>query len=220
MRELEPTVFVVDDDAPTLRELEALLKSVRLRTEPYLSAEDFLRDYDRSCPGCLILEDCLPGLGGIGAYRRLRQDGDSIPVIFLAGHSTVRAAVRAMQEGAFDYLEKPFDHSYLVERVQAAIAQDQENRRQEARREEIIRRFQNLSSREIAVLDQLIAGRTSKTIARHLGIGSKTVDVHRANIMKKVGANTPADLVYLALQSGHSRERPFSKLQDRLCITA
>jgi two-component system response regulator FixJ len=212
MKELEPTVFIVDADGPTLKDLEVLLQSVRLRTETYLSAEDFFGNYHHSRPGCLILNDRLPGVGGIGAYRRLRQEGDHLPVIFLTGHGTVATAVRAMREGAFDFLEKPLDHQYLIDRVQAAIAQDRDHRRQRAEHEGIARRFQALSARELAVLDGVVSGQTSKAIARTLGIEPKTVDVHRANIMRKVGVVTPTDLVYLALQSGHSRERPFSYL--------
>lgn len=213
-RALEPTVYVVDDDAAVLEGLEALMESARLRTEVFRSVEDFFGKDDRPRPGCLILDDHLPGVGGIGAYRRLRQSGDSLPVIFLTGYATVAGAVRAMREGAFDFLEKPPEPQYLVDRVQAALAQDQENLRREARWKEIARRFQNLSARELAVLDQLVRGRTSKTIAQNLGLEPKTVDVHRANIMRKVGAATSAVLIYLALASGHSREHPSCKLQN------
>jgi FixJ family two-component response regulator len=211
MRALQPIVFIVDDDAPTLKELEAVLQSVRLRTESYPSADDFLRNYRRAHPGCLILGDCLTGAGGIEAYRRLRQDGHALPVILLTGQGTVPTAVCALREGAFDYLEKPYDHQYLIERVQAAIAQDRQNRRQEARQKQIERLFLALSPRERAVLNQLMDGQTSRAIARTLGIKPRTVNVHRANIMKKLGVATPADLIYLVFQSGHSRARPVGK---------
>jgi len=214
MRELEPTVFIVDGDVGVLKSLDILMDSVRLRTEMYLSAEDFFRSYDRAGPGCLILEDRLPGIGGLGAYRRLRETGDNIPVIFLTAYGTVATAVRTMQEGAFDFLEKPPNDQYLIDRVQAALAQDRENLRQEAEKEEMGRRFQRLSPRERTVLDQLVGGRTSKAIARNLGIEPKTVDVHRANIMRKVGVGTTAGLVYLALTSGYSGERPLCELRD------
>jgi FixJ family two-component response regulator len=213
-RELEATVFVVDNDAPTLKNLETLLKSVRLRTETYLSAEEFFRNYDPSRPGCLILEIHMPGMGGMQLYQRLREEGHGIPVIFLTGRANVSTAVGALRAGAFDFLEKPANHQCLIDRACAAITQDRENRCQMAQQQEIARRFQSLSPRELAVLNQIIAGHTSKTIARNLGIGVTTVGVHRSNIMRKVGAATSTDLLYLVLQSGHSREHPFSKGQD------
>jgi len=219
MRELERTVFIVDDDAPALKDLEALLKSVRLRTKIYLSGEDFVRDYDGSQSGCLILEIRLPGMGGMQIYRRLREEGCDIPVIFLTGHGGVPMAVRAIHAGAFDFLQKPANPQYLIDRVHAAIAQDRDNRRQRAEHEGIARRFQTLSVRELAVLDGVVSGQTSKAIAQTLGIEPKTVDVHRANIMRKVGVGTPAGLVYLALKNGYSRERPFSCLQDNSLVT-
>jgi FixJ family two-component response regulator len=203
-------VFIVDDDAPALKDLEALMKSVRLRTELYLSAEDFFRNYDRSRPGCLLLAHLLPGMGGIGAFRQLRQNGDGIPVIFLARHGTIAAAVRAMREGAFDFLEKPPEPEYLIDQIQAAICLDRQNRLQEAQREEIAMRLKHLSRREIEVIDGLMAGQTSKAIARELGVAVKTVDFHRANIMRKIRVETIAELVHVIIKGGYARENRLS----------
>jgi two-component system response regulator FixJ len=107
MRDMEPTVFIVDNDTPVLKSLEALMQSVRLRVEIYLFAEDFFRNYDGVRPGCLILDVRMPKISGIEVYRQLRRKGSDIPVIFLTGHAEVATAVGMMREGAFDFLEKP-----------------------------------------------------------------------------------------------------------------
>ncbi len=157
----------------------------------------------------------MPGMCGMQLYQRLREQGHGIPVIFLTGHANVSTAVGAMRAGAFDFLEKPANHQCLIDRVCAAITQDRENRCQMAQQQEIARRFQSLSPRELTVVDQIIAGHTSKTIARNLGIGVTTVGVHRANIMRKVGAATSADLFYLVFQSGHSRRASLPRATRR-----
>ena len=215
MRELEPTVFIVDDDAPVLKGLEALLLSVRVRTEIYLSAEDFFRDYTPIRPGCLILDVRMPRIGGIEVYRRLRQEGSDIPVIFMTGHTDIATAVAAMREGAFDFLEKPFNDQYLIDRVHAALAWDRENRGRNAERNAVATRLKALSPRELEVIDHLMAGQTSKTIAWNLGVGVKTVDFHRANIMRKTGAETTAELVCLLLEGGYSIHRRSSRSPRR-----
>jgi len=208
---MEPTVFIVDDDAALLKGLEALMTSVRLRAEIYLSAEDFFANYHRARPGCLVLDVRMPGISGIGAYRRLREEGSHVPVIFLTGHADIRTAVGAMRDGAFDFLEKPVNDQYLIDRVQAAIALDRENRRRDVEQEEIVLRLKTLSPRELEVMDQLMAGQTSKAIARELGVGLKTVDFHRANIMRKVGVETVAELVRLVIKGKYVKEDRLSR---------
>jgi two-component system response regulator FixJ len=206
MRDMEPTVFIVDNDAPALKELEALMQSVKLHAEIYLSVEDFLGNYSPARPGCLILGVRMPRIGGIEAYRQLRREGSEIPVIFLTQHADIVTAVAAMREGAFDFMEKPAHGQYLIDRVQTAVLQDQENRRRNAERNAIVARLKTLSSRELEVVDQLMDGRTSKAIARELGISLKTVDFHRANVMRKIGVETIAHLVYSLVRGGYARE--------------
>ncbi len=214
MRELEPTVFIVDDDVTVLKGLEALMQSVRLRGEIYLSAADFFRNYHLSRRGCLILSVRLPRISGMEAYRQLRQSGSHLPVIFLTGHGDVATAVAAMRDGAFDFLEKPPNPQYLIDRVQAAIAKDQEDRHCLSEQNARVARLRALSSRELEVVDHLLQGKTSKSIARELGISLKTVDFHRADIMRKVRVETVAELVYLVVKSGYSRENRLGRAPE------
>jgi two-component system, LuxR family, response regulator FixJ len=206
MRDQEPTVFIIDHEAPVLKGLEALMGSVRLRAEIYLSAEDFFPCYNRMRPGCLILEVRMPRTSGIEIYRRLRREGCDLPVIFLTRHGDVPTAVTAMRDGAFDFLEKPPHDQYLIDRVQAAIAHCLESRRRDSELHALAARFKTLSPREYDIVDHLMDGQTSKAIARVLGVSLKTVDFHRANIMRKAGVETVAELVYLLVKSGYSRE--------------
>jgi len=208
MRETEATVFIVDDETAVLKGLEALLESVRLRVEIYLAAEDFFRNYDVSRPGCLILDVRMPRISGMEVYRRLREQGSEIPVIFLCGHADIPTAVAAMREGAFDFLEKPVHDQYLIDRVHAAMALDRDTRRHNAERDALAARIETLSDRELEVVHHLMAGKTSKAIARDLGVGLKTVDFHRANIMRKMAAETVAELVCRFVKGGFFRSHP------------
>ena len=213
MRDMEPTVFIVDNDTPVLKSLEALMQSVRLRVEIYLFAEDFFRNYDCSRPGCLILGVRLPRMSGLEVYKQLRRDGNDIPVIFLTGHGDIATAVTAMRDGAFDFLQKPCSDQYLVDRVQAAIARNRESWQRNTEQRAIAARLQALSPRERDVVNHLMGGRTSKSIARELGVSLKTVDFHRANIMRKTGVQTVAALVHLVLRGGYSNESQLSEPQ-------
>jgi FixJ family two-component response regulator len=206
MRDVEPTVFIVDNDTPVLKNLEALMQSVRLRPEIYLFAEDFFRNYDCSRPGCLILAVRMPRMSGIEAYRQLRQEGSDIPVIFLTGHGDIPTAVSMMRGGAFDFLQKPCNDQYLIDRVQAAIAQNLESRQHNSEQKAIAARLKTLSPRELDVVHHLMGGLTSKAIARELGVSLKTVDFHRANIMRKADVQTVAKLAQLLIRGGYSKE--------------
>jgi two-component system, LuxR family, response regulator FixJ len=211
MKDMEPTVSIVDNDTPTLKSLEALMQSVRLRVEIYLFAEDFFKNYNGPHPGCLIMGVRMPRMSGLEVYRQLRREGNDIPVIFLTPHGDVATAVAAMREGAFDFLQKPCSEQYLVDRVQAAIAQHRERWQRNTEQRAIAARLQALSPRERDVISHLIDGRTSKGIARELGVSLKTVDFHRANIMRKAGVQTVAALVHLVIRSGYSTESQLSQ---------
>lgn len=206
MRDQEPTVFILDNDVPVARGLAALMESVRLSAEVYTSAEDFFAQYDPARAGCLILDVRMPQVSGVEAYRRLRREGSDLPVIFLTGHADVATAVAAMRDGAFDFLEKPANDQYLIDRVQAALAQALERRRHEAEQNAIAARLSVLSPRELDIVDHLMDGRTSKAIACQLSVSLKTVDFHRANIMRKIGVDTVAELVYLLVKGGYSKD--------------
>ncbi len=204
---MDPAVFIVDDEPAVRESLEALLESVGLSVETFAMPRDFLSRHDQSRPGCLILDVRMPQMSGLKLHRKLRDEGSEIPVIFLTGHADVATAVEVMRNGAFDLLEKPFNEQHLLDRVQAALARDRQNRRQRAGRQAAAARLESLSPRERQIVEHVIEGRTSKAIACRLGIGVKTVDSHRADIMRKLGVETVAELVLLLVRGGYHRDR-------------
>lgn len=202
MSELEPTVFIVDDDIEIQQALTRLLGSMRLHVETFSTARMFLDRYDPSRPGCLILEVRIRDMSGVELCRSLRRKESRIPAIFLTSYGDVAVAVQAMREGAFHFLEKPFNEQYMLDQVQAAIAQDLRNRQEEKNRLAAVVRFESLSARERDVLKEIVAGKTNKQMADHLHVTIKTVEFHRANIMRKVRARSVVELVCLLLKSG------------------
>lgn len=199
----EPTVLIVDSDIEVQKALRQLMESVRLRVETYATTQAFIEGYDPSKAGCLILEIRMKGLSGIELFRRLRGEGNRLPVIFLTKHGDVPMAVELIREGAFHFLQKPYNDQQLLDLVHAAIALDSRIRRQETERLVILTRFETLSPREREVLDGIAAGMTAKAMAGQFGVTIKTVEFHRANILKKVGVENVTELVCLLLRSGY-----------------
>ena len=186
----EPMVFVVDDD-PALRDSIALLaRAEGLAARTFGSARSFLDAWDRTEPGCLIVDLRMPGLSGLDLQERLAGDADAPPIIFLTGYGTVPAAVRALKAGAMDFLEKPFDPDTLLARVRDALACDR-------RRRSDARRLAALTRREREVLEQVASGKPNKVIAAGLGISDRTVEQHRAHGLRKIGLRSVAELVRL-----------------------
>ncbi len=206
MNMLEPTVFIVDHDMEIQRALSRLLESVRLHVEVYATTQEFVERHDPSRPGCLILEVRMRGMSGLELFRRLRKEGSWIPVIFYTEHGDVPMAVQVMREGAFHFLEKSCSEQYLLDQTHAAIAWDLRRRREECERQAAAVRFNELSVREREVLTEIIAGKTNKQMAYQFGIAVKTVEFHRANIMRKVGAESMVRLVCLLSKSGWKAE--------------
>ncbi len=194
----EPTVFIVDDDDAVRRFLSGLIASVELRVEAFASARDFLEAYEPGRPGCLVLDVRMPGMSGLELQRELADQAIDLPVIILTGHGNVQLAVRAMQAGAIDFVEKPFDNELLLDRIQRAVAENVRAGDKRTKRIEIAGRIQLLTPREREVLDLVVAGQTNKGVARHLDISEKTVEIHRANVMRKMQAKSLADLVKMA----------------------
>ncbi len=194
----EPTVFIVDDDDAVRRFLSGLIESVELRVEAFASARDFLEAYEPGRPGCLVLDVRMPGMSGLELQRELAEQAIDLPVIILTGHGNVRLAVHAMQAGAIDFVEKPFDNELLLDRIQRAVAENIRVDSERIKRIEIAGRVQLLTPREREVLDLVVAGQTNKGVARHLDISEKTVEIHRANVMRKMHAKSLADLVKMA----------------------
>lgn len=202
MAEPEPVVFIVDDDAAVRRFLNGLIESVELRVEAYASAQEFLDSYQAGQPGCLVLDVRMPVMSGLELQRELADRAIDLPVIILTGHGNVQLAVHAMKAGAVDFVEKPFDNELLLDRIQRAVAESLRADSQRIKCDEIAERKQRLTPREHQVLDLVVAGETNKGVARHLDISERTVEIHRANVMRKMCAKSLADLVKMAA-GGH-----------------
>lgn len=203
--EQRATVYVVDDDAAMRDSLCWLLSSVSLRAKAFASADEFLAEWDPSVPGCLLLDLRMPGLNGLELQERLVRDGHMIPIIFLSGHGDVPTAVRAMQAGAVEFLTKPFSERFLLERVQAALEQDAQQRKQQRQSEVLRARYAVLTPREREVLHLVVAGRVNREIAEDLSISPKTVELHRSNLMKKMHADSIPSLVAMCLSIDECR---------------
>lgn len=171
----------------------------------YTSVSAFIADYDGARPGCIVLHLRVRGPNGLEALRRLDQQHIPLPVFILMDNANVATAVQLMKRGAADFLEAPIDLDELHSRIDDLLSADSERARNDAAIYDASRRFTNLSQREHQILEMLLRGQGSKEIARHLGISSKTVDVHRTNLMRKVGVTSVAQLVNLALSVRHSR---------------
>jgi len=198
----EPTVFIVDDDEAVRDSLRLLMRSVGLAAECFASATEFLDAYDAERPGCLVLDVRMPGMSGIDLQARLSEKHSLLPIIFITGHGDVPMAVHALQAGAVDFIQKPFSEQALLDRIQATLERDRANRDLLGRREEIRRRAAGLTPREREVMRRVAAGDANKVIAIDLGISERTVEVHRARVMEKMGAESLPHLVRMTLQLG------------------
>ncbi len=194
----DPTVYIVDDDDAVRQMLSWLMTSVKLPVAEYASADDFLADYKPDLVGCVLLDVRMPGMSGLELQRKLNQASFDLPIIIITGHGDVSMAVEGMKNGAFDFIEKPFNNQDLLDVVHKGI---NENVRHSKKKAKIIERKKMLSlltSREGQVLSRLIKGETNKIIARNLGVTQKTIEAHRANVMKKLAARSLADLIEIA----------------------
>ncbi len=199
MQPATPTVFVVDDDEGVRNSLRFLLKSVGLATRALASASEFLEVYKPNQPGCLVLDVRMPGMSGIELQQQLNLRGATIPVIFITGHGDIPMAVEAMQHGAFDFLQKPFRDQDLIDRIQRALERDAKNRAALAQHAKIRERFESLTPREREVLALMTRGKPNKVMAAELGVSQRTVEIHRARVMEKSGANSLAQLVRMVM---------------------
>ena len=199
-----PTVYVVDDD-PSIRELIVwLMERDGLRVEAFANARAFLKAYPPGAPGCLVLDLYLPGMGGLDLQRYLIEHGIDMPVIFLSGRADVPHAVKALRDGAVDFIEKPFDYKRMVEVVRHSLARGAlaQERRSTARR--AAARLAALTQREREVLERVVAGKLNRVIAEELDISIKTVEAHRAKIMEKLAVDSVAGLVQAAIAARDS----------------
>jgi two-component system response regulator FixJ len=193
--EQRPVVHVVDDDSAVRESLCWLLSSVAIDSRAYETADEFLAKWDARAPGCVLLDLRMPGTNGLELQQRLTEAGHTIPIIFLSGHGDVPTAVRALQNGAVEFLTKPFSERVLLERVNAAIERDGRQRRERREREVVIARYSVLTPREREVLHAVLLGKVNREIAETLSISPKTVELHRSNLMKKMHADSLQGLV-------------------------
>ncbi len=199
MKERQPIVFVVDDDEAVRSALKLLLKSVGLTATALPTAQQFLSTYDPLQPGCLVLDVRMPGMSGLELQEQLNLKGAVIPVIFITGHGDVPMAVEAMQQGAFDFLQKPFRDQDLIDRIQKALAKDKQNRAELGERSRNRERFESLTPREREVLALVASGKPNKVMAGDLGLSQRTVEIHRARVMEKMGVSSLAQLVRIVM---------------------
>jgi FixJ family two-component response regulator len=190
-----PCVRIVDDDSDVLKSLDRLLRSAGFAVCTFSSAQEFLQQHHGGAPGCVVLDLSMPGLDGLQLQQALARSGDSCPVIFLTGYGDVSASVSAMKAGAVDFLLKPLDPEQLLAAVRTAIEKDRSARAARVARSSIGARITALTPRERQVMAHVVAGQLNKQIAAALGIAEKTVKVHRARVMIKMGVASVAELV-------------------------
>jgi FixJ family two-component response regulator len=196
---ITPTVYVIDDDDGMRRALSLLLSTVGYKTQAFANPADFLVHFDADAHGCLLLDIRMPGMSGLELQQHLNRTGSMLPVIFITGHGDVPMAVQAMKEGAFEFIQKPFRDQDLLDRINHALQQDGENRASLARRADVARRLESLTPRERQVMAMVVDGAANKVIAIDLDLSERTVEIHRAKVMEKMGAHSVAHLVKLHL---------------------
>jgi two-component system, LuxR family, response regulator FixJ len=195
----EPKVFVVDDD-PAVREwLEALLRAAGHSVVSFASAAEFLAAYAPNVPGCLVLDIRMPEMSGLELQARLKERAATLPVIFITSHGDVPMAVEAMRAGAVDFLLKPFEDQDLLDRVRQALALDAASQAERSELDAIRARIKALTPRELEVMRLVVEGKANKIIATDLSLSQRTVEIHRARVMDKMGAGSLAHLVRMVL---------------------
>ena len=195
-------VHVIDDDDALRDSLSFLLGTARLDVKTYESAEAFLSALPGVNSGCIITDVRMPNMSGVDLLRKLNELQIALPVIVITGHGDVQLAVEAMKIGAADFIEKPFDDEMLLNAVRAALARWEDKCKEVSERSSYVEKLEMLSSRERDVLEGLIAGKANKVIAFDLGISPRTVEIYRANVMTKTGANSLPELVRMAMLAG------------------
>jgi FixJ family two-component response regulator len=194
----EATVFVIDDDAHMRAAMERLLKSVGLRSESFATPQDFLQRKPSDNPSCLVLDVRLPGMSGLDVQRRLIDSGVHMPIIFISGHGDIPMTVKAMKSGAAEFLTKPFRDQDLLDAIQQALERENETRQQHHEIQQLKERYETLTAREREVMGLLVSGMLTKQIASKLGTSEITAQVHRGQVMRKMQANSPAELGRIA----------------------
>ncbi len=208
MLDNKATVYIVDDDQAVRDSLSWLIESININVKVFSSAQEFLDNYNGDDPGCLIADVRMPGMSGLELQKLLNEKRYTIPMILITGHGDVPMAVRALKNGAVDFIEKPFNDQLLLERVNQCLEKDQHERIEHKDLQSKMSLLATLSPREREVLDQVVIGKQNKVIASDLGISNKTVEAHRANVMEKMDVASLADLVALYVSCGFYKGKP------------
>jgi FixJ family two-component response regulator len=214
MTEAAPIVFVVDDDASVRRAIKRLVGSIGLQVEVFGSAHEFLSSKRPEAPSCLVLDIRLPGISGLDFQRTLADANIHIPIIFITAHGDIPMTVRAMKAGAVEFLAKPFRDQDLLDAIHVALELDRTRRQQESEIAILRKRLESLTPREREVLPLVVSGLLNKQIAGEIGTSENTVKVHRSQLMRKMGADSLADLVRLAEKIGIPRKRALTVNRD------
>lgn len=192
-------VYAIDDDRAVRESLGLLMKSMGISARLFESAQTFLDAYRADMRGCIVLDIRMPGMSGIELHRQLMDLHCTMPVIFVTGHGDVPMAVEAMQNGAFDFIQKPFRDQELLDRINQALTWDDEHRSEEERKRAVQVRFDTLTPREREVMGCVVRGLANKVIAMDLDLSQRTVEIHRARVMEKMNSRSLADLVRMSL---------------------
>ncbi len=194
----DQTVFIVDDEPDVRASLSMLIKSVGLKPEIYESPQEYLDTYDPDRSGCLVLDMRMPGMSGLHLQEKLASMGLHPPIIMISGHGQIPNAVQALKGGAIDFLQKPIDDQLLLDRIQQALKLDTENRKKHDIGNELQSRYATLTPRERQVMGGVIAGKLNKIIAGELNVSTRTIEIHRANLMEKMQAKSLSALVKMS----------------------
>lgn len=193
--EEKPLVYIVDDDEAIRDSLSMLMSSVGLASRTFESAVEFLESYDPAAHSCLVADIRMPGLSGLELQQELNGRGVAMPLLFITGHGDVPMAVKAMQDGAIDFLQKPFRDQDLIDRIHKALQRDSSTRQEQLRVQSLRERLEKLTPREREVMEKVVRGCANKVIAMDLGVSQRTVELHRARVMQKMGVRSLAELV-------------------------
>jgi len=195
----QATVFVIDDDQAVRDSLGMLLRSMKIDSQLFASAQEFLDAYDAEWNGCIVLDIRMPGMSGMELHRHLVDQQLSMPVIFVTGHGDVPMAVEAMHNGAFDFIQKPYRDQDLLDRINQAMSWDEAHRSEEDRKRSLQECYETLTPREREVMECVVRGLANKVIAMDLDLSQRTVEIHRARVMEKMCARSLAELVRMSM---------------------
>jgi len=192
------TVFIVDDDSRMRAAMQRLLKTVGLHTESFATPQEFLQHKLPEGPSCLVLDVRLPGMSGLEVQQKLNETGAYIPIIFITSHGDIPMTVKAMKSGAVEFLTKPFRDQDLIDAIHQALKSSAEAQRHQNEISHLKERYEKLTEREREVMHLMVSGRLTKQIASTIGTSEITATVHRGQVMRKMGANSPAELGRMA----------------------